>query len=497
MRRIVQCVLIPVIYLALGIQTTAAQVRTLEFTLDDVIRLAGEQSRAAILAKHRFRGSYWEYRTHIAKFLPGLSLSSTLPDLTRSIDRITMPDGSDAFVKRKLANSSLDLSLTQNIGLTGGSIFMSSGLQRIDLLGASTGSTSYLSTPVSIGLRQPIKAHNSFKWEKKIEPLKYEEAKKDYIDAMEQVSQRAVNYFFNLALAQVNLKIAGINYSNNDTLYRIAQGRYNIGTIAENDLLQMELSLLNAGTALNEAKIQLEMQKFQLRSFLGYNETVDIQLLIPDSIPDVEVDVAFALTEARQNSPDMISMERQLLEARRDVAQAKAEKGLTADLYASFGLTKQDALLNQLYNNPEDQERLRIGIEIPVVDWGLGRGKYRMAQSNQEVVKTNVQQAEIDFEQEVMLQVMQFNLQDDQLRIAAKADTIAQNRYDVTKQRFLIGNVDVLDLNVALTEKDTAKRGYLSALHNYWSYFYNIRRLTLYDFIAGLPLSAEFDDLLR
>jgi outer membrane protein TolC len=497
MRKSVLALAVAVNFMVLIPEQAAAQNTTLKFTLDEVINLAREQSRAAILAKHRFRGSYWQYRTYKAKFLPGLTLSSTIPDMTRSIDRITLPDGSDAFVERKVANSTMDLSLTQNIAFTGGSIFMSSSLQRIDLLGAVEEPTSYLSTPVSIGFRQPIKAPNSFKWEKRIEPLRYEEARKDYIDAMEQVSQRAVTYFFNLALAQVNLQVAEINFNNNDTLYRIAQGRYNIGTIAENDLLQMELGLLNAGTALNEAKIQLEMQKFQLRSFLGYNETVDIQLIVPDSIPELEVDVAFALNEAKNNSPEIISLQRQLLEASRDVAQARAEKGLTANLYATFGLTQRDQEIAQVYNNTQDQERVRVGLEIPVIDWGLGKGNYRMAQSNQEVVKTNVQQAEIDFEQEVMLQVMQFNLQDDQLRIAAKADTIAQSRYDVTKQRFLIGNVNVLDLNVALTEKDTAKRGYLAALHNYWSYFYNIRRLTLFDFIEGVPLSAQFDELLQ
>ena len=184
MRRIAFNIFLSGIYMVLSFQPAEAQVSTLKFTLEDVISLAKEQSPMAIMAKHRFRGSYWEYRTHVAKFLPGLSLTSTIPDLTRSIDRITLPDGSDAFVERKVANSTVDLSLTQNIGLTGGSIFMSSGLQRIDLLGVSTEKTSYLSTPVSIGFRQPIKAHNSYRWEKKIEPLKYEEAKKDYIDAM-------------------------------------------------------------------------------------------------------------------------------------------------------------------------------------------------------------------------------------------------------------------------------------------------------------------------
>ncbi len=474
-----------------------SQQSTLSLSLDDVIKLAKDQSPMGIMARHRFRGSYWEYRTHIAKFRPGLTFSSVIPELTRSIDKITLPDGSDDFVERSLMNSSVEVSLTQNIAPTGGSIFMSSGLQRIDNFNADENSLTYLSTPVSIGFRQPIKAHNSFRWEKKIEPLKYEEAQKTYIDAIESVSQRAVNYFFNLVLAQVNLQIALTNYANNDTLYRIAQGRYNIGTIAENEVLQMELALLNAGTALNEARIQLEINKFRLRSFLGFNETVNIELIIPREIPEFDVDVVKALQEAKQNSPDIITLQRQMLEADKSVAQAKAEKGLTADLFASYGLTQKDYTIPNAYQNFQDQERIRIGLEIPIVDWGLGKGRYRMAQSNQEVVRTTVQQSEIDFEQEVMLQVMQFNLQDDQVRIAAKADTIAQSRFDVTKQRFLIGNVDVTDLNIALTERDAATRNYLSALHNYWSYYFNIRQLTLYDFEKQIPLAEDFESLLQ
>ncbi len=493
MRKILFLILSGSILLGEG---SSAQKYTMTYTLEEIIELAREQSPMAIMARHRFRGSYWEFRTYKAKFRPSLDLNSVLPELTRSIDKITLPDGSDDFVERKLINSSMNLNLTQNISLTGGTVFMNSDLERIDLLGDDP-SSKYMSTPVSIGFRQPIRAHNTFKWDKKIEPLKYEEARKEYLDAMEMVSQRAGNYFFDLALAQVNIEISRVNYSNNDTLYKIAQGRYNIGTIAENELLQMELSLLNAGTALNEARIDLEMRKFQLRSFLGYNENVDIELTISPDIPDFEVDVGRALVKARENNPEVINLQRQLLEAERDVSMARAEKGLTANLFASYGLTRRAAEFRDVFRIPQDQQRIRVGLEIPIVDWGLGKGQYRMARSSQEVIRTNVRQAQTDFEQEVMLQVMQFNLQDDQLKIAGKADTIAQNRYNVTKQRFLIGKIDVLDLNVALSEKDAAKRGFLSALRNYWSYYYNIRRLTLYDFEQDNPIPADFEELVE
>ena len=120
-----------------------------------------------------------------------------------------------------------------------------------------------------------------------------------------------------------------------------------------------------------------------------------------------------------------------------------------------------------------------------------------MAQSALEVVKTTAQQAEMDFQQEVLLEVMQFNLQDDQLVIAAKADTIGIKRFEVAKQRFLIGKISVLDLNVAQTEKDQATRSYLTALRNYWNYFFNLRALTLYNWLDETSLEEDFDLLLE
>jgi outer membrane protein TolC len=477
--------------------SASAQVQTLRLTLDDVIRLAREQSIMAIRAKHRFRGSYWEYRTHKAKFRPSLTLEGTLPDLNRSIDKITLPDGSDAFVERSLANYTVSASLAQNIAPTGGSIFINSEMQRIDLLKDEETTINYLSTPVSIGLRQPIKAYNSFRWEMKIEPMKYEVAQKSYMESLENVNLRAVSYFFDLALAQVNLQIARLNYANNDTLYQIAKGRYNLGTIAENELLQLELAFLTSSTDLNQAGIELEINKFQLRSFLGYNENVDIELIIPSEIPELEVDVTRALEQAHANNPTIIDLQRQLLEADASVAEAKAERGLQADLFASFGLTQQSPDLANVYNGTQDQERLRVGLEVPILDWGLAKGRFKMAQSNQEVTRTNVMQEEIDFDQNVMLQVMQFNLQDDQLRIAAKSDTVAQLRYNVTKQRFYIGKIDVTDLNIALRERDDATRNYLAALQNYWSYYFSIRRLTLYDFEGDRPLAEDFETLVQ
>ncbi len=476
-----------------GQSQTETEIKVL--TLPEVIDVATEQSLMALMSRHQFRSSYWEYRSHQARFRPGLTLEATIPSLNNSMESVTQPDGSEKFVSRSNMRTSLDMQLNQNIGLTGGRVFVSSQLQRNDNFGDEPPS-SYLAYPVTIGFFQPINGYNSLKWDRKIEPMKFEEAKLDYINAMERVSQRAVGYFFDLALAQINLSIAEKNYANTDTLFQIAKGRYQLGTIAENDLLQMELSFLNSGTAINEATIDLELRKSRLRSFLGFNERVSLQLILPKTVPDIEMDYARTLAEAKNNNPELLNLERQLLEAERQVAEARSEKGIRADLFAQFGLSQLAEELADVYKNPLNQQRVEVGVQVPILDWGLGRGQYRMAQSAQEVVKTNVQQSQIDFDENIFLQVMQFNLQDDQVAIASKADTIADLRYEVTKQRFLIGKIDVLDLNVALEEKDVARRGYVQAMRNFWDYYYDLRGLTLYDWLRDIKLVEDFDELL-
>lgn len=482
-------------FLLINSQSAYSQNKIMTMSLTDVIEMANESSLDAMIAKNSFRASYWAYRSHRATLLPSLNLSAILPDFNRSISQIILPDGSAEFVEQRNMSNYLSLDIKQNIALTGGQVFINTDMQRLDVISDST-ITSYLTNPINIGLRQPIFSYNSFKWEKKIEPLKYQEAKKTYIKAREDVNSKAVNLFFNLALAQINVTIAETNYSNNDTLYKISTGRYNLGKIAQNDLLQMELNLLNSKSALNEARLTLRNNEYSLRSFLGIKEDVKIELLVPSEIPELEINAQKAIDEAKKNNPEMVKMDRQLIEAESDVARARAENRFSADLVANYGFTQKANNLPDAYVDPRDKQRISFGIEIPIVDWGQGRGKYKMARSNQEVIKSRVEQQTIDFEQNVFLEVAQFNMQSEQVEIKAKSDTIAQSSYEVSKNRYFIGKISVTDLNIALREKDSAQRNHIEALWQYWSQYYNIRRLTLYDFENEILLTEQFEKLI-
>ena len=472
-------------------------------TLQDVILLAKTQSPAAILAKNKFNNNYWEYRIYRASTMPTLSLQADLPNFSQTIRKITINTGEDIFLKSKYSNYDATLSMRKKIGLTGGDVFISSGLQQLTFLDPNK-YTTYLSTPVNIGFSQPLFAYNPYRWMNKIEPLKYLEAKQQYLEDMENLSEQASNIFFDLLLAQSNLKLAVINKQVYDSLYLITKGRYQIGKIAENDLLQMELNKLNAEQSVAQAQIDLQVKTFQLKSFLGIKDGTEIELVSDfNKINFFTVDLQKAQTLAQQNRPSVIQQQVQLIQAQSEVMRSRRENRFAVNLFGSYGLTQSSGgylnsgNINDVYNNPLPQQQVLIGLQIPIIDWGKAHAQIKMAMSNQELVKTTVEQNRADFEQDVFIKVMQFNMQQQQLTIAAKSDTIAQKSFDIAKYRFLIGKIDIEALNLAQRSKENAHNAFYAALRTYWASYFEIRKITLFDFESGQPLEAQFDSLVK
>ena len=478
--------------------TARSQEEVVEYKLSDVIRIAQEQSPDAQIAKHRYRQSYWSYRTFKATYLPGLKLDATLPNINRSINAIPSQDGSTIYTPQNLQSYSVSLSVNQKIGITGGEVFLSSGLQRMDNRFNDSTVTQYLTNMINIGIRQPIFTYNAYRWDRKIEPMRFEEAQRLYIETNEQVAITAVNHFFSLLLAQIEVGIANKNYANYDTLYKIARGRYNLGKIAENDLLQLELNLLQAEAKVENSELNYTNTLFLFKSYLRLKDDRPIKLIPPDDITYFDVPVEKAIIEAENNTSSGLEFRRRMLEAESQLNRAKMEGRFDAELFASFGLTQTTFDIKTAYQNPLDEERVTLGISLPLLDWGKARGNIKMAESSLDLVATTVEQERIDFEHNVFLKVMQFNMQKKQLRIAAKSDTVAQKRFEVTQKRYMIGMVnDVLELNNAQIDNDRSKLDYFRALETYWKSYFELRKLTLYDFKRDLPIVASFDNIIN
>lgn len=470
-----------------------AQVDTLRASLADVVRMAQRGAPSVQIAKTAVRNGFWRYQSFLADYRPQINFGATLPNLNRSIQPITLPDGREAFIDRALMSNLANLSLEQDIALTGGSVFVQTGLERIDIFatGTNPASSSYLSTPVAIGFQQPVFRFNELRWRREIQPLLYEEAQRGFSEDMEDVAFEAAVLFFDLLLAQLSLEAAQRDKRDADTLLAISQGRYEVGRIAETELLQIELNAMNADAAVAGSQLSMQTGTEALRNYLGLEQALYFEPYTPDEIPVFDIDADLALELARRYRRESVVFERQLREAEQEVARAKGTTGPSANINAYFALSQTAVALGDAYMSPLDQQRLNISLNVPIADWGKARARMEIARSNQELTQLQVQQSKINFEREVLIKVQQFSLLRNQTDLSLRAYEVAQRQLDITRQRYRIGKIAIADLNISIGQEANARTAYVSALRAFWLAYYDLRRITLYDFENQEALQRE------
>ena len=471
-------------------QDRAAQV----LTLGQVIDRARANSVEAEMALHQLRGSYWTYRSYRAELLPELTFAGTLPSYRKQFSAYMNDSGSYSFVPNDYLQLNGELSVTQNIWLTGGKISLSSSLDFYRQFGDNT-FNRFMSLPVTLTLTQPIFGVNNIKWNRRIEPVRYEEACAEYMSATEDVAAKAIQYYFALIMAEENVDIARQNLENATRLYEVAKEKRKMGSISGNDLLQMELNLLDAGTDLTERESDLKNSMFMLRSFLDLDTETDISAEIPEGVPNIKVEFEDALDKALANNKFAKNQLRRQLEADYDVAKAKGEQR-QINLYAQLGLTGTGNTPGAAYSDIRANRIIEIGFEIPLVDWGRRRGRVKVAESNRRLVESRLRQEQTDFRQNLFILVERYGNQRQLLEAARRADEIAQKRYNTNMETFIIGKISTLDLNDSRVKKDEARREYVNEMYLYWLYYYQIRSLTLWDYERNTKLTIP-DEILK
>ncbi|HLK28874.1 MAG TPA: TolC family protein [Puia sp.] len=453
---------------------------TIRLSLEEVVAMAKEKSIASKQAATTKETKYWQWRTFRSNYQPQLSLNGTLPGYSKTFNQVIQPDGTIQFQPIHYDNSSLNLSFSQSIAATGGTIYGTTQLQRFDDFDRKN--VLYNGVPYGIGYTQPLWQFNSLKWDKRIEPLKFEESKQAYIESMEQVSITVSGYFFDLLLAQVNLQVAETNLSNTKNIQRIANEKLELGKISKNEILQLQLEQLKSQKAVGIAKRDMQIATLNLRAYIGLSSADKISLALPAATINMNVETDKVLAQAYANRSDAIAFMRRIAEAKRDVAKARGDNGLNATLNANLGYSKSAVSVEGVYQNPQDQQLVQLNFVIPILDWGRAKSRTKTAQANMQLVEYTVEQDKQIFIQQIVTQVTLYDMMRDQVILSAQADSIASEKYQIAKDRYVLGNLSITDLSIAFQEKDQAKRDYISSLRDFWGAYYQLRYLSLYDF---------------
>jgi len=451
-----------------------------KLTLDDVIDMAITQSSAIKYVQNQNVNYYWRYRNFKTRFLPQLVLSGDLPDYSHTTSPITQPDGSIEFKQISNLEVSSRLSLNQSIPQLGTYIW--AGTSAYNIRNLKNGSSSFSGSPFSIGFQQPLFRYNWMKWYRMTEPMIYDEAQKRFVEDIEEIALNATYRYFQYLRVQTNFNLAKSNLENSRNNLKISETKKDLGQISDNDFSRIQLSVLNAQKALNQAQMDLKNADFELKSYIGLDQSRQIELVIPLDINLFEIDPEVALEKAKENRKETIYYERRLINADRELAEAKSSTGLSATLEGSYGLSNSAEEFLGIYDQPEKDRTLEISVSIPILDWGRSASTVKLAESQRELTIYDVNKDIEEFDRGVIVQVEQFGLLKDQLKTADEADKVAENGYQIALKRFQNGELSITDLNIALQERESAKRDYIRSIQSYWVAYYRLRELTLYDF---------------
>jgi outer membrane protein TolC len=456
-------------------------------TLPEAIALAQRDGHDARAARASREAAHLRNSAFRSRQLPQLSLAGTVPSYNRSIIEVQQPDGTSLFRPRNQTNANLNLQLSQRLPVTGGDLFISSSLARLSVSGTQAFET-WSSTPFQVGIRQDIFRPNNAAWDGREQELDAEVSEQQYLEAREEIALEVTGLFFDVFSARMGLDNAVTNVAVNDTLYRLNQGRFEVGRIGENDLLQSELALLRTRTSLDGARLEYDRALAALRLGLGLGRDDSLTVVVGTPTPSISVDTARAVREALANQSAVAGVRLQEVRARRSVNAARLSNGVGATVQASYGFNATGNGFDAAYNALQEARQFSVGVQIPLWQWGVKREAVGAALADEERVLAEGESALAQVALDAHFAALQVEQSRRALELSAKADTVAGKRFEVAYNRYVIGRIAIDNLYVAQSEKDQALVQYVQALRNYWLSYYRLRRLTLYDFAAGEPI---------
>lgn len=453
--------------------------KTLE--LPTVIRLAADSSVLIRKALSEYRIACREYENYRAYQKPSLTLNMTPGQYNQNIiRRYISEEDRDVYRAQQTLYSYGQLSIKQNVGFTGGTLFINSDLGYYQTFGENS-YKQITTVPVSVGYSQQLIGYNAFKWDKKIETEKMRVARQKLSYAMEANAMNVSMLYCESMQAQMQIELAQEYKSICDTLYH--QGCYQgeIGRLSKNDLLILKLEQTKASNRLSDAKIQFQNSIQNLYDYIGCTISDSIVFVIPTVPSNIKISLQDAIQLALQNSPLQGEREMAVLIAHQEVDKAKKQRYMEASLDVTVGFNQVANYFRETYKRPMRQEMLSVGLIIPLVDWGIKKRHLANAKEALENAELDETECRLRITREVsnLLQTFNQNLKD--LYMMEEAIDIANQLAQESLRKFTLGRESINDLLENNQRVNMARLDYIVKLKECWINYYSIRLYTLCD----------------
>ena len=458
-------------------------------SMQEIIEIAKNQSLDAQIANKTFSYGELVYRYYKAERKPSLTLT-TIPVQYSSdaVQRYSYEEDRTYYRTQNSLYSTANLRFQQNVDFLGGYFYVDSDLRYYKSFGSNS-LEQFTTVPLRLGYSQNLIGYNAFKWSRKIEPFAFHIAEKDLLYKLEQVAIEALTKYFTVALLTEEVKQAENNFQNCDMFYKVGLKKKELGKITESNLHELQLEVSKAKNKLMQAEMDLSVESSLLKKFLHLSEKDSIRIIVPsDETPKFYIPLGKAIECIKENSVEILSSEKNVLENRQKVEQQRVSRYFDATINASVGLHQISESIHDAYRNPLNEQVVSVSISIPIADFGRKKTMHQQAIISLENSRLSAEKARESITNEITSLVLKLPIQHDIIRNAKETYNLSNILYEEILAQYKVGRWDFNSLNNAIANRRDALISYYSALKDFWTTYYRIRSLTLYDFEKDVPI---------
>jgi outer membrane protein len=341
---------------------------------------------------------------------------------------------------------------------------------------------------LSLTLDQPIFTYNKTKMN--ISKLEYalENSMLNYQLRLLSVEKSVTQAFYDVYQAQKDLVISQEEYDNRTKSYDIIKNKVDAGLVAKEEFFQAELDMLTSKSSLQNNKVSLENMLDNFKQLLGVSLDEEITVLAEISVTPVQVDMKKALSLGLANRMELRQRQIDIEVGQFDLITTNALNEFKGNIGLTYGIMGENADINKIYDDPSDNQELRLSMSIPIFDWGEKKARMRAAQASQNSLVINMEQENVT----ISLGIRQIyrNLDNllNQIDIAKKNLENAELTYDINLEKYRNGDLTSMDLNLVQNQLTQKKQSLTSAQIQYKMELLNLKIQTLFDFEKNISI---------
>lgn len=451
-------------------------------SLDDAISIAKRNAIDAQIARKTFAYSRLAYEYYKAGRKPALSLNSIpIQYNTDVVQRYSYDEDRTYYRTQNSLYSTANLRVMQNIEFLGGTIYLDSDLRFYKSLGSNS-YKQFTTIPLRLGYSQSLIGYNVLKWQKKIEPLGFVIAEKSLLHNLEHIATETMEKYLAVALLREELLLAEDNLRNCDTLCMEGKAKLRLGCLTNREFAELELERSKAHIDVQQADMNIKEAEAVLRNLLRLSPDDSICVSMPDVPCLQEIPLDKALEYATDNSIDMLTSKKDIIEAQQNVARLRTKRYFDASINASVGLHQISEKFSSSYHNLLNEQMVSVSMTIPLDDFGRGRLLHVQAKEALDKQKLIAEKTKSTLEENIMQCVLKHPLLYNMIGSTSEAYRLSCETYNDVLAEYRLGRWSMNSLSNAIINRQTMLIAFYRAIYNYLENYLQIRNMTLFDF---------------